>query len=255
MGLKKIMYIIFVIIFYVSLAQALTIETKKGDVIKGNIGMEKLRVQPDFGGVIEIPVREIISLLGEDNKNVFKLNDGTTIRGKIADEKIIIKTKFGEIGVPAAEIKKITLEAAKLAEEKTEAKPAKEDRKFSIKKEIGKGSYFLYTMEEIEIKGKNIIFYIGYKNTLNIIASIKIDKNYKATTALLNEEGIEYNLISLTGITTEETQVNPQAKKIATFTFPLPKELKKGKLVTCFEERAVWHYYYNFVGDFEIPQK
>lgn len=101
-----ILFILTLLVFSAGIAHAITIETKKGDVIKGEIGMTSIRIELELGGVLSIAPGEIADISGED-MDTFKLKDGTVLRGKIGEDILTIKTSYGNIAIPVSEIKRI----------------------------------------------------------------------------------------------------------------------------------------------------
>jgi len=238
MKLKRTLYIFLIFLISISITHALTIETKKGDVIKGDFGMEKLKVQLQLGGVVEIPLSELIEI--SENMDTFKLRDGIVLRGKIADEKLNIKTRFGEVAVPLSEIKNINIGVIKeVPEVPSKITPEKKvtpegDWRVDLKREVVVDNRFKITLQYVEKKGDTLVVGIGHRNISKEIQHLGLGHDYKDTIVLLDDDGgTEFKLIGVEGITTKRRLEIPQgAMRLVTFTFPFPQGVKKARFVS-----------------------
>jgi len=227
---------------------ALTVETKKGDIIKGEFGIEKLKVELQLGGFLEISVTEIIDISGDKMDNLtFKLKDGMVLRGKIGDEKVTVKTRFGDITIPLSEIKSINIgaavkEAPEVASKITpdrEVIPEKKvspegDWRVDLRREEGVfHERFKIILQYVEKKGNILIVGISSRNISKGIQHLGLRHDYKDTTVLIDDdEGTEFKLRSVEGISERGVAINPGAMKLATFTFPFPQGVKKARFVS-----------------------
>ena len=100
-GLGLVGLLIGVFVLPLSLRGA-TFEMKNGDVIVGELS-SSLKIEPTFGGELEVPPGEIVSIEGER----FTFKDGTSLKGRIKQETLLVKTRFGVVKLPVAELKMI----------------------------------------------------------------------------------------------------------------------------------------------------
>jgi len=247
---RRILFIFLILItllFSGGIVHALTIETIKGDIIKGEFGIEKLKVSLQLGGVLEISVSEIIDISGDKMDNlIFKLRDGMVLKGKIGEEKITIKTRYGDITIPISEIKNINIGAIQEIPEKKITPEG--DWKIDLEREEGVFyEKFRITLQYVEKKGETLVVGIGFRSISKNIQAIALLHHYKETTVLLDDdEGTEFKLIRVEGLTEGGLGVNPGAMKSATFTFSFPQGVKKARFVS-------WWRSYGYIIPLSIP--
>ena len=82
--------------------QGFICETQGGDKIVGEIN-EPLKVTLELGGTLEVPSKDLAAFA--DGR--FALLDGTVLKGLIAQETLVVKTRFGGLKVPSTAIKAI----------------------------------------------------------------------------------------------------------------------------------------------------
>jgi len=126
-----------------------------------------------------------------------------------------------------------TLQGRQVVSNKTAA--SRKGWKVKLKREGGEfHDRIKIFLEYVEKRENNLVVGIGFRNITKGILEIVLDRGYKQTTALLDDdEGSEYNLKKVKGLTAKNlTNVNPGAKKLAIFTFPFPQGVKKARFVS-----------------------
>jgi hypothetical protein len=75
-------------------------EMQNEDVIVGEL-TTPLKIEPALGGELHMPPEEIISIEGDR----FAFTDGTALKGQIKGEILAVKTGFGDLTLPVAQLK------------------------------------------------------------------------------------------------------------------------------------------------------
>ena len=286
-GLGTVVLFLFLTVSALADARSVTIETKGGERFIGEFVDEKLKIL-HLGQEFELPLAEITEI--SEDLTLFKLEEEMRIRGKIAAENLVIRTRFGDISVPVADIKTIELEALPEDEAPAEAAPAValpkrcphcgrlikaeaipeeavvvEDWKVKLgpEQEIvgrGGGDILEFTLQYVERKGNDLIVGIGLRNIAREALAVRLPEDFQVSTLLLDEKvGTKYKIRRIRGLSVRESlRIAPRGKKVAHFTFPFPEGVKKIRLdgvVTWanWRPRPRWYRDTLFSIDFTIP--
>ena len=79
-------------------------EMHNDDVIVGEVSVP-LTIEPAVGGVLEVPLKDIVSIEGER----FAFTDGMTLTGRLKAETLAVTTRYGGVPVPVAQMKSVKL--------------------------------------------------------------------------------------------------------------------------------------------------
>lgn len=185
-----------------------------------------------------------------DLENNVKVN-ARMIGVKTARIFAVARTSIPKIGIVAKLMEKEVVSAQPMGQSTSlptsqgrqvvskKAAASRKDWKVTLKRKVGEfGDRFKIFLEYVEKKENNLVVGIGFRNLTKDIQRIQLDYRYAQTTALLDDdEGSEYNLKKVKGLTRDWMGVNPGAKKLAIFTFPFPEGVKRARFV------SQWHIY------------
>ncbi|MCD5401784.1 hypothetical protein LR013_04245 [candidate division NPL-UPA2 bacterium] len=247
-GLGTVALFLFLTVSALAAARSVTIKTKGGEIFIGEFAAEKLKIL-HLGQEFELPVAEITEI--SEDLSLFRLGERMLLRGKIIPENLVIRTRFGDINVPVADIKTIKLEAPAGAAPavafpkrcphcgrliKAEAIPQEAtagDWKVRVKREIRRGHKVKFTLQYVERRGDNLIVGIGFRNITERVVPVQLPKNFQESTLLLDDQvGTEYRIRRIRGLSVERLNIAPGAMRVAHFTFPFPEGVEKARLTS-----------------------